>query len=472
MQFRAIWRNLAACLMLFSASFIIPIVTGFIIDDANSIVIFTTSGLLILSLGFFLNSISSHEEMGISEAMLFVSIAWIVTPLVGTIPYLFYGFSVEEAVFEICSGFSTSGLTIIPDLNVYNEAFHVYRTLSCWLGGIGIILMFIVLAPAGARAGLRISQMDISISAGKMLPRVRDIGIAWVKIYVMLTLLQILTMHLLGVSFYESVVYSFSTIPTCGFASRNSSAADFSPEVKAVMVLFMILGAAPFWLHFAVLTLNRFYTKSEEFRWFIIITFAGCAVMFVDMYSRYGDFVNAAGYGTFDAVSTITTSGFCVHDTNEMPQLTRLTMVLLMLIGACAGGTAGGIKIPRFVLLAKWVAAEFRRLARPNQIVLIRVDGEVVPKEIVERNVVFVTMYLFIFVAGAIGLFLIEGNIEEGFTMCASSMGNVGLGIGRYSSHCHDMHPSSKIICSYLMMLGRVEIIPLLVVFSPLTWRK
>lgn len=458
--------------MLFSASFIIPIVTGFLINDPNSIVIFTTSGLLILALGFFLNSISSDEEMGINEAMLFVSLAWIVTPLLGSIPYLLYGFSVEEAIFEICSGFSTTGLSIIPDLAVYNEAFHIYRTLTCWLGGIGIILMFIVLAPAGARAGLRISQMDISVSAGKMLPRVRDIGIAWVKIYLLLTLLQILTMYELGVNLFESVAYTFSTIPTCGLAPRNSSAADFSPEVKAVLVIFMILGAAPFWLHFAALTLNRFYTKSEEFRWFIIITFAGGAVMCIDMYLRYGDFLNAAGYGMFDAVSTITTSGFCVHDTNQMPQLSRLAMVLLMLIGACAGGTAGGIKIPRFILLAKWVAAEFRRLARPNQVLLIRVDGEVVPKEIIERNVVFVAMYLFIFVTGAVLLFLIEGNLEEAFTMCASSMGNVGLGIGRFSSHCHDMQTSSKIICSYLMMLGRIEIIPLLIIFSPLTWRR
>jgi len=470
-------------LILFYFGFIIltPIIIALIYQDYSSIYPFLTASGISLLTGFLLKRIfeapTTYNDLKGREGLLIVTLTWTSVSLITAIPYFFYGLPLINALFEGISGITTTGATILTDFSAYPKAFFFWRSMSQWLGGMGIIVLFIAVLPQLAVAG---RQMFFAEAPGpmeeKITPRVRHTATALWSIYISLTVIEIILLSFAGMDVFDAFCNSFSTLAAGGFSPNPESIMGYNNKmVETIVIFFMFLAGTNFALQYKVVSSGRFYlfVKSSEFMlYFSIIFISALAVaLFIGFIDGYA-ILDALRHGFFQIVSIITSTGFASQDFEIWDVRAKVMLFAMMIIGACAGSAGGGLKVVRGLLGIKYMLREIPQTLHPKAILQIKLDKNVVPHDVLRQTLAFILMYFSIMIISAIFVSLIEDNALIGIGGTAATIGNIGPAFGALGpmSSYNDVSLMTKIIFCVNMIVGRLELIPFLVLLSPDFW--
>ncbi len=414
------------------------------------------------------------------EGFLIVAFGWLSLSLVGALPFVISGEipNFVDALFETVSGFTTTGASILKNVEAMSKGLLFWRSFTHWIGGMGILVFVMAVLPsAGADRSIHIMRAEMpGPIVGKLVPRARETAKILYLIYLGMTALQIVLLTAGGMSFYESCVHAFGTAGTGGFGVRADSIASYSPYLQWVITVFMLLFGVNFNLYYLFLIRKfRAALKSTELWTYLGIFFVSAAVIAADVFPRYESFGEALRHAAFQTSSVMTTTGYSTADFDLWPTLSKTILVFLMFVGACAGSTGGGLKVSRVVILFKRVRAEVKRLLHPRSVSGVKFEGRTVD----DATLGGVSTYFVLFIAVFIGVLLTisvfdDFDFETNFTAAAACFNNIGPGLGAVgpAANYAGYGAVSKIVLSFAMLFGRLEIWPLLLAFSPTLWRK
>jgi trk system potassium uptake protein TrkH len=440
------------------------------------------SGLItMLTGGILWFSTRRHpRNIGKKEGYVIVAVTWIIISLFGTLPFIFSGTisSFTDAFFETMSGFTTTGATILTDIEAMPKGLLFWRSLTHWIGGMGIIVFTVAVLPILGIGGMQLYAAEMpGVTKDKLHPRITATAKRLWGIYVVFTIVETILLLLGGMSFFDALCHTFGTMATGGFSTHNASIADFSPYIQYVIILFMIIAGTNFTLHyFAMHGQLRKVWQSEEFRYFIYLIVGG-TVMITTVLALSKDgmgFEEAMRKSLFQVVSIITTTGYITDNYLNWPGAMWFLILLMMFIGGMAGSTGGGIKVVRQLLLLKNSMLELKRLIHPQAIIPVRMNAKVVPQDIIFKVMAFFIIYIIIFIIGATIMALMGLDGPTAIGASAATLGNIGPGIGMVGpvDNYAFIPEGGKWFLSFLMMLGRLELFTVLILFSPAFWKK
>ncbi len=415
------------------------------------------------------------------EGLVTVGLAWIVVSMLGALPFCISGAipNYIDCVFETISGFTTTGATILSDIEILPMGMLYWRSFTHWLGGMGVLVFMMALSPLTEKDGgegihlLRAESPGIKIT--KLVPRMkRSAGILY-SIYIGLTLLQIVFMLLGKVPLFDAVTIAFGTAGTGGFAIKNDSIASYNAYTQWVVTVFMLLFSVNFNIYFLML-LRQFgkVIRDEELRWFFIIVLLSVAVIMIDTIGYFESFGDSLRHVAFQVSSIISTTGFCTVDFDRWPQISRTMIVLLMFIGACAGSTGGGSKVVRIVVLVRTAKRAVYRAFHPRAVKMVYLNGDIIEDDTVNSVSNYYLIYFLVLAVSTL-LITVDGfSMETNFTAAVSCLNNVGPGMDGVGAVMNYGGYSwfSKIVLSLTMLIGRLEIYPMLVLMFPQVWKK
>ena len=461
-----------------------PIVVALYYKDFYSVLPFLISGLISIiagcglkKLGNLNGKIENLNDIKKSEALFVVAVSWVIFGIQAALPFLFYGINFVDGVFEAVSGITTTGATILTHFN-YPKAMFFWRSFTQWLGGMGIIVLFVAVLPQFAVAG---RQMFFAEAPGpteeKLSPRIRNTASALWGIYAGLTVLAAVLLTCAGMPKFDAVCNAMSTLAAGGFSPNAESTMGYHSDlITWIITVFMFLAGASFILQLrAIKQKNPFVMfKSEEFRvytYIIIILsfFVAGALYFNDHYSIF-DAITAAFY---QVTSLTTSTGSASVDFAQWSFSAKLLLFIAMFTGSCAGSAGGGIKMTRWILVFKSMKSEIFRILHPNAIINIKIDNAIIQPEVIRQIVVFVFFYFFTFVLSALLVALIEQDSVIGITGAITTLGDSGPGFGSTigpMGNFSSLHITSKLIFTANMLVGRLELIPFLVLFQRDFW--
>lgn len=417
------------------------------------------------------------ERMRRVEGLAIVSIAWLLIAWFAGLPYMWNGLGQIDALFEAMSGLTTTGATVFRDFSVYGKAIFFWRGLTNWLGGMGVIALFVAILPRLAIGG---REMFFAEASGpddeKVAPQIRRTAALLWRLYAVLTLLQIIALVVVGMPLFDSICNTFGTIAAAGFSPHPLSIAGYrNPAAEWVIIVFMFLAGANFALQYRALAMRNFriFTDDDELRAYVGVV--AVATLVVAFFIR--DFVNsgeAFRHGLFQVLSIITTTGFASVDFQLWNDQAKMVLLGLMFIGGCAGSAGGGPKVVRHVLLAKFTLHELRRTLHPRAILPVKLNGRVVPPTILQGVVVFFLFYMLTFAVCSAIVILLGADIVTGISATAATLGNVGPGFNQVGPMANyaDLHPISRFVLTLAMWIGRLEVITVLVILRPEAWRS
>jgi trk system potassium uptake protein TrkH len=438
---------------------------------------FLMTAVLSASLGLPLVKIGSVKgEPSRREGLIAVIMLWVFLPLFGGLPYVFSGgLSFLDALFESMSGFTTTGATVIRDFSTVSQSLFMWRSLTQWLGGVGIIVVFVAVFPQLAIAG---RQMFFAESPGpseeKLTPRLRYTAGAVLNVYLIITAACIIVYWVGGMSLYHAISHAFTTLAAGGFSPNPFSFQDFrSPFLEWAAVLFMALAGSNFALFYQSFTGRpKSLWQDAEFRLYMLI--AVIIVLLTAWFLRDAYSVHEAlRHGFFQVLSVMTTTGYASADFALWPLAAQAMLVVVMFTGACAGSAGGGIKIIRLIVVAKNTARELRRTLHPRAVVPVRIGGRVVAEDVLRDVAAFITLYVGLFAFTAVVLVVFGTGFVEAFSASIACLGNIGPGLGALGPMANyaDLHPVSKVVLAFAMYAGRLEVMAVFVIFDPLWWR-
>lgn len=413
------------------------------------------------------------------EGFLIVSLGWVVMSLSGTLPYILSG-SVPhftDAFFETMSGYTTTGASVINDLSIIPKDILFWRSLTQWIGGMGIIVLAVAILPVLGIGGM---QLFVAESPGlkpdKLAPKIRDTAKRLWLIYVGLTAVEFVLLKVAGMTWFDALNHAFTTMATGGFSTHNSSAAEFTPLVQYIIIVFMFLAGTSFTLTYFGLT-GQFkkVIKNEEFRTYaIIVGVLGVACTIVVASVEQLGFEKAFRDSLFQVVSLITSTGFVSADYTAWTPFMSILFFMLLFIGGSAGSTAGGVKVVRHIILFKNSFLELKRQLHPSAIIPVRLNGRAIDQSITYNVVAFIIMYILVFAIGAIVMTMFGVDFDTALGSVATSLGNVGPGIGDVgpTDNFSWLSSGAKWFLSILMLIGRLELFTVLILFTPYFWRK
>jgi trk system potassium uptake protein len=455
---------------------------------------FIVSGLITSALGAALERVTTGKErVGAREGYLVIALIWVLVPAFGALPYLLAVpqlSSPVDAFFESMSGFSTTGASVLTDVEGLNQSMAMWRQFTAWMGGLGIIVLFLAVLPrlnvAGRQALFRTETPgpELGLEA-----TIRETARRFVVLYVAITALEIVVLSVLGwtglderMSFYKAVAHSFATLATAGFSTEARSIEPFAPATQWAIVVFMVVAGTSFALMYAGIVGRRprVFARDEEFRVYVTVLALASALVVVELVDQgiFGG-TDALRHGVFNVVAMMTTTGFATADFNQWTALTSVVLFGLIMVSASAGSTSGSIKLVRHVVIAKLLRRELEQTLHPHRVAPLRVNGIVVDERALRAVIVFVFLYLGVLVVGALAI-LVDCSLRgiplgafDAFAAAATTLGGVGPGLG-FAGPMGSFAPFSdvsKVILTALMYLGRLEIIPVLVIFTRSHWR-
>lgn len=414
------------------------------------------------------------------EGFVTVGVAWIAVSLLGGLPFYISraipGFI--DSLFEAVSGFTTTGSSVVPDIESMALGLVYWRSFTHWLGGMGVLVFLLAIVPTSRGAGHSIYLLRAESTGpqiDKLVPRMRRTAGILYTIYVGMTIVQIVLMLLGGVPLFDSVTLTFGTAGTGGFAIKNTSMAGYSPYAQNVVTVFMALFGVNFSIYYLLL-IRSFRTafKNEELRAYLGIMVAFAALITLDILPMFDNLADAMRHAAFQVSSIMTTTGYATTDFNLWPQFSRFLLVVLMILGASAGSTGGGVKIVRVVILFKAARNSVSQMLHPNTVRLTRMNGSALSEEAVQGTHAFLTLYLGIALTSMILVALDGFSMETNITAVLSCLNNIGPGLGDVGpmGNFSPYSPLSKIALIADMLLGRLEIVPMLTLFAPSAWRR
>lgn len=409
------------------------------------------------------------------EALAIVASSWVCISLISTIPYLFYGLTPINALFESVSGITTTGATILTDFSVYPKSLFFWRSYSQWLGGMGIIVLFIAVLPQFAIAGRQMfSAESPGPTDGKFTPRIKSSAAVLWKMYIFMTIIMIIIMRFLGMPLFDSVCNSFSAISCGGFSPSQDSIAGYHNSCfNWVIIFFMFLSGTGFSLLYKAFVQRRKLSllfKNDELIAYVGTVFVISSIIAAILFlcNTY-NFYEAIEESLFQVISVITTTGFATVDYTKWPFAAQMFLMLLLFSGACAGSASGGLKIIRLVFVYKYIKRELLKILHPNAIIPVRINGTPVQNEIMAQMMSFVIFYFGIFAITAFIITMAENNTTIGFTVAISTLGNTGPAFGVIGpmGNFDSLSVFTKFICIFNMLIGRLELIPFLAILHP-----
>lgn len=414
-------------------------------------------------------------ELNHREGYAVATLGWVAAAAFGSLPFILSGATptIIDAIFESMSGFSTTGATILADIEALPRGILFWRSLTQWLGGMGIIVLSVAILPRLGAGGLQLFQAELpGPVADRFLPRVAATSRVLWYLYVGMTLLQTILLLFGGMTFYDALTHALATMATGGFSPRNLSVAAYnSLYLEAVLIVFMFLAGTNFTLHYQLLTGRRgALWRNAEFRFYTFIVLGSTLLISFNLWHHYyGSFFPALRHGAFQAVSFTTTTAFTTADFDQWPAFSRGLLLLLATFGASAGSTSGALKQIRVLVLLKYSYRELQRLLHPRAVVPLRLGEKTVPEQVISETVGFVFLYLTIFILGVLVLTAFNIDLVTSLSAVAASLGNIGPGLAAVGPMRNYLAfpPALKLFLSFLMLLGRLEIYTVLVLLVP-----
>ncbi|MFW6018973.1 MAG: TrkH family potassium uptake protein [Bacteroidales bacterium] len=446
-------------------------------EDFNALLY---SALITIIAGFIIRLYSkSNDRNGIGkrEGYVIVSFTWIIISLFGALPFVLSGAipSFTNAFFETISGFTTTGASILTDIEGVSKGLLFWRSLTHWIGGMGIIVLSLAILPILGIGGMQLFIAEVpGPTPDKLHPRVAGTAKRLWGIYLLLTIVQTGLLMVGGMDFFNSLCHTFGTVATGGFSTQNASIAEFSPYIQYVIILFMILAGTNFTLHFLALS-GRFKRifKNEEYRYYLKLLF-GVSIIVAVLLILNTELSNEKAFrdSLFQVVSITTTTGFVTTDYMAWPAFIWIFLFILMFTGGSAGSTGGGLKAVRQLMILKSTAVEFRRLLHPRAFIPVRLDDKAVPRDIVSNILAFFILYMLIFGFGTLIMIFIGLDFKTAIGSVIATLGNIGPGIGNVGpvENYAAVPDVGKWFLSFLMLIGRLELFTVLILFSPKFW--
>ncbi len=411
------------------------------------------------------------------EGTVIVSLSWIVLSTFGALPFFLSGEIPDfiNALFESVSGFTTTGASILSDVESISHASLMWRSFTHWVGGMGVLVFIMAFIPLSGGQNMHIMKAESpGPSVSKLVPRVKTTAMLLYSIYLVLTLIEFILLLCGGMTVFEALNTSFATGGTGGFGIYNTSIGGFSPYIQIVVTVFMLLFSVNFNCYFLLLNRKIKEAFNLEMRTFLIIYACATALITLNIVGQFGSAGEALRNSAFTVASIMSTTGFSTVDFNLWPELSRTLIVILMFIGACAGSTCGGIKISRVLILFKGMAKELKTMVQPRQVNKIKMDSHTIDHETVRSVNVYMVAYMMIFIISLIIISFDNHDLITSFTAVATTISNVGPGlelVGPTSNFGFFSSPA-KIVLIFDMLAGRLELFPMLLLFTPSTWKK
>jgi len=522
MKIRVFLRLFASLLKILAVLLLVPGAVAAYYAETGGVIAFAITSLLTLATGIILARLSTKQEPGLKEGFALVSLGWLGAAFFGALPYIFLGISLIDGLFESMSAFTTTGSSIFTESNA--EGYWIinstlassclahqlelgirsltanstllqissspdktymgllfWRSFAQWLGGMGIILLFVAILPRLGVAGRQLYRAEVpGPDKDALTPRIKQTAqLLWV-VYILMTAVEIGLLYLAKMPLYDSLCNTFASMATGGFSPQALSIAAYKSEIiDAIITLFMFLAGANFALHYRMLNSDRkALFKDAEFRFYSLIIVAATAVV-VLWGGLEGDILRKIQLAGFQVVSIMTTTGFATADFDQWTAAAKYTLLLLMVIGACAGSTGGAIKVVRIMLVIKSGYRELLRVLHPKAVFPLRLGGLSVRDEVLRPSNIFVVMYLLIFASASLLLAIISYGdpgmtIETILSAVATTLGNVGPGFGMVGPMFSyaEIHPAAKMLLFFCMWIGRLEVVTALVLLVPEFWKK
>lgn len=457
---------------------LLPILTGIIYKE-SSLWAFVINGAICILLGVLMTwKKPKHQHFYIREGFVTVALCWIVLSLMGAIPFLLTGTipNFIDALFETVSGFTTTGASILPEVESLPRCVLFWRSFTHWIGGMGVLVFLLALLKMVDGSHMNLMRAESpGPSVSRLVPTVRSTAKILYSIYIVLTVLEMLLLLVGGMPLFDALTTAFGTAGTGGFGIKNDSIAGYSTFLQVVITIFMILFGVNFNIYYLALIKKwKQIYKNEELRWYLIVIASAILLIGWNIRGVYDTFGKALQQSAFQVASIITTTGFATADFNEWPEVSRTLLIMLMFVGASAGSTGGGIKVSRFIILLKSSAKELLQYLHPRQVRKIQMDGKPVEHEVVRNVNVYMMIYVLIFSFSVLFLAIDGHDLITNFTAVAATLNNIGPGlelVGPSANFSLFSYPA-KIVLIFNMLAGRLEIFPLLLLFFKETWKK
>ena len=476
--------RLYAMILVIEAAFMIPAVCiGFGYGETHAAMSFLISMAIILAVAgiFALLSRNAQKTFRAKEGLVCVGTSWILMSILGCLPFFLSREipSYIDALFEIVSGFTTTGASILSDVEALSKCLLYWRSFSHWVGGMGVLVFLLALVPmSGKNEGFTMHLLRAESpgpDVGKLVPKMKQTAMVLYLTYVVLTVLNFLFLIAGNMPLFDAVCTAFGTAGTGGFGVKNDSIAGYSPYLQNVCTVFMLLFGINFSC-FYLLMLRQFRAVlgDEELRLYFGVVAVAILLITFDISGLYDSIGESLRHAAFQVSSIITTTGFSTVDFDAWPAFSKGILLVLMLIGACAGSTGGGIKCARILLLIKGVRRNISQIMHPQKVQVIRVNGKVVDERILSNTNSYLAIYLVIMVVSFLVVGLDEFSITTNFSAVMACFNNIGPGLDAVGPICNFsiFSPLSKIVLIFDMLAGRLEIFPILILLSPKTWKR
>ena len=439
----------------------------------------TLAIMVALGLPLYLLCRKAGRIFGAREGFVCVSISWIMLSLLGALPFTFSGAvpNYIDAVFETVSGFTTTGASIIANVEILPKGLLYWRSFSNWLGGMGVLVFLLAIAPGGGKGFtmhlLRAESPGPEV--GKLVPKMRQTALILYLIYIALTVIDLILLLCGGMSFLDALCTAFSTAGTGGFGIKADSFVSFSPYIQWVTTVFMFLFGVNFSCYYLLLLRQfRSVIRDEELRLYVALALSAVVLIVINTFRLYDTLGETVRHAAFQVSSIITTTGFASTDFDRWPVFSKAILLLLMVTGASAGSTAGGLKIARVLLLCKSLRRNIRKILNPNKVQVIRCSGRVVDEQVLDNTNAYLAAYTIIIIATFCLLSLDQFDITTNLSATLCCFNNIGPGLGAVGPMCNFAGYSnlSTVVLSLAMLLGRLEIFPMLILLSRSTWHR
>ena len=477
MNYKLMLRTLGRTLQVEALCLLLPLLVALVYREDPRPFLLTI--VLVAVLGTLLAHLHSRPDFYSREGYAVVGLIWLAFSLFGALPFWFSGefHGFLDCLFEIVSGFTTTGASILTDIESLPRGILFWRSFSSWIGGMGVLIFTLAFLPkVGGRTQVLVQAESPGPVSSKLVPKTAQSSQILYMIYIVLTLLEILCLFLAGMPLYDASVTTFATVCTGGFSVMNASIAAYGlPACEIIITVFMLLCSLNFAVFFLVITGRaRQALRSDELRFFLLAVALAIVVIFFDIRPLYDTLSHALRDTCFQVATIISTAGVSTADFAQWPTLSQTVLVLLMFLGGCAGSTAGGLKCSRVLLMFRCGRRSVRRLSHPREVKVVQLDGKAVDESTVNTVFVFFSLYCLLLAAATILVSLDGGSLTTSFTAALACISNVGPGLDAVgpTGNFAFFSPLSKLVLTLAMLIGRLEIFPVLVLLLPSTWKR
>lgn len=478
MNFSIIRYILSSVLCFEGVFFLLPTVTGLIYKEQQAFV------YLILSLScIFLGILGrmkkpKNKTFYSKEGFATVALSWILLSMIGALPFYITKEipSYVDALFETISGFTTTGSTILVDIEVISRCSLFWRSFTHWVGGMGVLVFIMAVIPLSGGSNIHLMRAESpGPTVGKLVPKIKSTAMILYGIYVLITITEIVALLLAGLDLFTSTTLTFGTVGTGGFALLNSSIASYSTTVQIIITIFMIISSINFMVYYLILIGKaQDAIVHEEMRWFLGIIIVSTIAIVINIRDQFDSLFECIQTTLFQVASIISTTGYVTVDFDLWPMFSKTILLILMMVGACAGSTGGGIKVSRVIIIAKAIKNEIISIAHPRSIQRVKIENRKVSDETLKKVFCYLSIYVLIIIFSVLIVSIDGKDFGTNISAVLATFNNIGPGFNQVGAVYNFNHFSvlSKLVLMFDMLVGRLEIFPLLVLFTPGIWKK